>query len=93
MINTRHKAIKLLEAVSWTYPYNTQSMTNLTFWDVVFRAVFIQSKGCTQFVQYDHRPSHPYYAGTEHVGFSPTRQTFLETSAKLREVFGESQEG
>ena len=23
---------------------------------------------------YDHRPSHPYYAGTEHVGFSPTRQ-------------------
>ena len=23
---------------------------------------------------YDHRPWHPYYAGTEHVGCSPTRQ-------------------
>ena len=23
---------------------------------------------------YDHRPSHPFYAGTEHVGVSPTRQ-------------------
>ena len=22
---------------------------------------------------HDHRPAHPYYAGTEHVGFSPTR--------------------
>ena len=28
-------------------------------------------------MSYDHRPSHPYYAGTEHVGFSPTRQTRL----------------
>ena len=27
---------------------------------------------------HDHRPSHPYYAGTESVGFSsPTRQTLL----------------
>ncbi|CAM9978281.1 unnamed protein product, partial [Laminaria digitata] len=26
---------------------------------------------------YDHRPSHPYKAGTEHVGFSPTRKTSL----------------
>ena len=24
---------------------------------------------------YGHRPSHPYNAGKEHVGFSPTRQT------------------
>ena len=38
-------------------------------------------------------PSHPYYAGTEHVGFSPTRQTLLAPSAKRREVFGESHEG
>ena len=41
---------------------------------------------------YDHRPSHSYYAGTEHVGFSPTTQTFLAPSAKRREVFGESHE-
>ena len=32
-------------------------------------------------------------AGTEHVGFSPTRQTSLAPSAKRREVFGESHEG
>ena len=42
---------------------------------------------------YDHRPSHPYDAGTEHVGFSPTRRTFLAPSAKRREVFGELHEG
>ena len=36
------------------------------------------------------RPSHPYKAGTEHVGFSPTRQTSRAPSAKRREVFGES---
>ena len=42
---------------------------------------------------YDHRPSHPYKAGKEHVGFSPTRQTFLAPSAKRREVEGESHEG
>ena len=36
-------------------------------------------------------PSHPYYAGTEHVGFSPTRQTLLAPSANRRgELFGES---
>ena len=40
----------------------------------------------------DHRPSHPYYAGTEYVGFSPTRQTLLAPSEKRREVFGESHE-
>ena len=33
------------------------------------------------------------YAGTEHVGFSATRQTMLAPSAKRREVFGESHEG
>ena len=31
--------------------------------------------------------------GTEHVGFSPTRQTLLAQSAKRREVSGESREG
>ena len=48
---------------------------------------------CAWPLPYDHRPSHPYYAGTEHVGFSPTRQTLLAPSAKRREVFGESHEG
>ncbi|CAN0487828.1 unnamed protein product [Laminaria digitata] len=38
-------------------------------------------------------PSHPYNAGTEHVVFSPTRQTLLAPSANRREVFGESHEG
>ena len=42
---------------------------------------------------YDHRPSHPYHAGKEHVGISPTRQTLLAPSAKRRAVFGESHEG
>ena len=42
---------------------------------------------------YDLRPSHSYDAGTEHVGFSPTRQTLLAPSTKRREVFGESHEG
>ena len=28
---------------------------------------------CAWPYRYDHRPSHPYYAETEHVGFSPTR--------------------
>ena len=41
----------------------------------------------------EHRPSHPYNTGTEHVGSSPTRQKMLAPSAKLREVFGESHEG
>ena len=39
---------------------------------------------------YDDRPSHPYNAVTEHVGFSPTRPTLL---AKRREVLSESHEG
>ena len=39
------------------------------------------------------KPSHPYNAGTEHVGFSPTRQALRAPSAKRREVFVESQRG
>ena len=39
------------------------------------------------------RPSHPYTAGTEHVGFSPTRRTMRAPSAKRREVLGEPHEG
>ena len=39
------------------------------------------------------RPSHSYYAGTEHVGFSPTRQALPAPSARRREVLGESHEG
>ena len=39
------------------------------------------------------RPSHPYIAGTEHVGFSMSRQTLLAPSEKRREVFGELHEG
>ena len=38
------------------------------------------------------RPSHPHNAGTENVGFSPTRQALLAPSSKRREVFGESHE-
>ena len=37
---------------------------------------------------------HPYKAGTEHVGFSPTRKADIAiNSAKRREMFGESHEG
>ena len=39
------------------------------------------------------RPSHPHNVRTEHVGFSPTRQTLFALSSKRREVFGESHEG
>ena len=35
---------------------------------------------------YDHRPSHPNHAGTEHLGFSPTTQTSLAPDAKRHEV-------
>ena len=42
---------------------------------------------------YDHRPSHPYNVGTEHVGFSPTTHPLLAPNAKRRQVFGESHEG
>ena len=38
------------------------------------------------------RPSHPYYAETEHIEFTPTRQTWRAPSSKRREVFGESRE-
>ena len=37
-----------------------------------------------------YKPSHPYYVGTEHVGFPSTRQTLLAPSVKRRGVFGES---
>ena len=47
---------------------------------------------CNTGESYGHRPSHPYNAGTEHAECSPTRQTLLAPSAKLREVFGESHE-
>ena len=40
-----------------------------------------------------HKPSHPFNDGTEHVGFSRTRQTSGVPSAICREVFGESHEG
>ena len=42
---------------------------------------------------YNHRSSHLHNAGTEYVGFSPTRQTVLTPSAKRRQVFGGSHEG
>ena len=38
------------------------------------------------------RPWHPHDVGTEHVGFSLTKQTSCAPSAKRREVFGESHE-
>ena len=48
--------------------------------------------GCTHYhalpYSYGHRPSHPYSAGTEHAGFSPTMQTSLAPSAKRCEVLG-----
>ena len=31
---------------------------------------------CMAVVVGSYRPSHPYNAGVEHVGFSPTRQAF-----------------
>ena len=53
--------------------------------------------GCTHFhawpQSYGHRPSHPYNAGTEHVGFSQTRKILLASSAKRHEVLDKSHEG
>ena len=53
--------------------------------------------GCTRYscmTIIEIRPTHLfYYAGTEQVGFSPTRQTLLAPSSKRREVFGESHDG
>ena len=43
--------------------------------------VGVYSLSCKAVVVRPSRPSHPYNAGTEHVGFSPTWQT-------LRKVFG-----
>ena len=42
---------------------------------------------------YGLKLSHPHNAGTEHAGFSPTRQTLLAPIAKRREVFNESHRG
>ena len=42
---------------------------------------------------YDHRPSHPYNAGAEQDGSSPTSQTLLAPGSKRRKVFGESRDG
>ena len=39
---------------------------------------------------HDYIPSPPYNAGTEHVGFSPTRHALLAPSVKRRGVLGES---
>ena len=39
---------------------------------------------------HDHRRSHPYNPGTEHVGLPPTRQTLLAPSAKRRDGGGVS---
>ena len=33
---------------------------------------------CARPQSYGHRPSHPYYAGTEHVGFSPSENVFTK---------------
>ena len=41
----------------------------------------------------DDRPLNPYYAMTEHVGFSSTSQTSRAPCAYRPEVFGESHEG
>ena len=38
---------------------------------------------------YTHRPSHTYFAGTEHVGFQPIQQILLSPRAKRRNVLGE----
>ena len=56
------------------------------------RDVFVVTHGRSH--AYDDRPSRPYNLGTEHVGFSLTRQTLPAPSfAKCREVFRESDTG
>ena len=47
--------------------------------------MFIAMHGCTS--------SHLYNAGTEHVGFSTTRQKSREPSAKRREAFSDPMKG
>ena len=42
---------------------------------------------------YDDTPSHPYNAGTEHIGFARFGPILLAPSAKCREVSGERHEG
>ena len=53
--------------------------------------VLIIMYGRSRMTLYPGIPIHK--AGTEHVGFSPTRHTLLEQSAKRREVFGDTYEG
>ena len=53
----------------------------------------LYSISCMAVVVYDLRPSHPYDAGTEILGFSPTRLALRVSSAKRREVSSESHEG
>ena len=59
-----------------------------------------EGRGCHQVMhgrsrRCGHRPSHRYNAGTEHVGFSPTRQTLIACTKREAkgEAFGESHEG
>ena len=37
---------------------------------------------------YDHKLSHPYDTGAEHVGFSPNQANIACTKRERREVFG-----
>ena len=48
------------------------------------RHITSEGGGCIHY--HVHGPSHPYNAGTEHGGFSPTGQTFLAPSVQRREV-------
>ena len=47
---------------------------------------------CSSCFRMNESRPHSYHAGTEHVGFSPTRLTSLGPSAELREVLSESHE-
>ena len=63
------------------------NFTKPLFWGGVGGVYSIRdmySISCMAVVVKDHRPSHPYNAGTEHVEFSPTRQTLLARSAVRR---------
>ena len=74
---------------------------NATKWQVTKkkgRTKHIGREGGVQFFHaqpqcQDHRPSHPYDAGTAHVGLSPTTQTTRAPSAERGDVFGDSHEG
>ena len=54
----------------------------------------VYSTSCMTVVVWSyHRPSHHYNTGTEHAGFSPTRQTLIASSVKRREMLDESHKG